>query len=308
MATLQLTDILLFTESSSGTGREENDKRNKQREFVLVELFAGRCDAFCEDTTHGAAWTQLRTDFRAALQHMGTLEGLTEAVCVKVQQKGGRGHNYDFAVTYRTSEGEHESHVEFKFGGTTVDSLPEFFNPAADKPFHTELYASYYYRTALPQVAALYGITTPLPSEADYLKHIHKNKAAHPFLVTLDAAERADADRSATSKYAQKKALVATSIQNYLELSLDSTQFAAIETELKRSQGNKRYLLYNNKSFHHDALKPAELELEQTAYVKNGNTLVIQTKQEGTHIAMLLRWKNHLGVLFPAWQISMIRQ
>lgn len=308
MTTLQVTDILLFTESAAGTGREENDRRNKQREFMLVELFAGRCDAFCEDATYGAAWTELRTQFRQALEQMASLEGLTDSTALCVKQKGGRGHNYDFSVTYKTPDGEHESHVEFKFGGTTVDSLPEFFNPAADKPFHAELYASYYFHSTLPQVAALYGITVPLPSEADYLKHIHKNKAAHPFLVALDAAERANADRSATSKYAQKKALVAASIETYLETNLDSTQFATIEAELKRSQGNKRYLLYSNKSFHHDALKPTELCLEHTAYVKNGNTLVIQTQEPHTHIAMLLRWKNHLGVLFPAWQISMIRQ
>jgi hypothetical protein len=306
MATLSKTDILLFSQSS-GTGREENDKRNKQREFVLTELFAKRCDAFCSDPTYGVAWTQLKTEFTAALQHMATLEGLAGATCVKVEQKGGRSFNYDFTVTYRTSEREHAVHVEFKYGGTSVDSLPEFFNPAADKPFHAELYASSYYKTTLPQVAALYGITVPLPSEADYVKHIHKNKPSLPFLIALDAAERADEDRSATSKYAQKRALVAASIEAFLEQSIDSTNFAEIQAELKRSQTKKRYLIYSNKTFYHDALKAGELELEQTAYIKNGNTLVIQTKEPGTRIAMLLRWKNHLGVLFPAWQISMTR-
>jgi hypothetical protein len=306
MATLSITDILLFSQAA-GTGREENDKRNKQREFVLGELFKGRCDAFCSDVSHGAAWTLLKTEFFAALQHMAALEGLTEATCIKVEQKGGRGFNYDFTVTYRTSKKEHEVHVEFKYGGTSVDSLPEFFNPAADKPFHTELYASHYYKTTLQQVAALYGITVPLPSEADYVKHIHKNKPSLPFLIALDAAERFDADRSAASKYAQKRALVAASIKAYLETSLDSTNFAQIQTELQRSQGKKRYLVYSNTTFHHDCLQPGEMELEDTAYIKNGNTLVIQTKKPGTRIAMLLRWKNHLGILFPAWQISMIR-
>jgi hypothetical protein len=307
MATLSKTDILLFSQSS-GTGREENDKRNKQREFVLAELFAKRCDAFCADPAYGLAWTHLKTEFTAALQHMAILEGLAGATCVKVEQKGGRSFNYDFTVTYRLSDGElQEVHVEFKYGGTSVDSLPEFFNPAADKPFHAELYASSYYKTTLPQVAALYGISVPLPSEADYVKHIHKNKASLPFLIALDAAERADDDRSATSKYTQKRALVAASIENYLETSLDSTNFAEIQAELKRSQTKKRYLIYSNKSFHHDALKAGELELEQTAYIKNKNTLVIQTKEPGTSISMLLRWKNHLGVLFPAWQISMTR-
>ena len=86
MATLSKTDILLFSQSS-GTGREENDKRNKQREFVLAELFLGHCDDYCSDPTFGDAWTELKTAFLAALQHMATLEGLSEAVCVKVQQR-----------------------------------------------------------------------------------------------------------------------------------------------------------------------------------------------------------------------------
>ena len=306
MATLSNTDILLFSQAA-GTGREENDKRNKQREFVLVELFNGRCDAFCADSSYGVAWTHLKTEFTSALQHIATLEGLTDATSIHVKQKGGRGFNYDFAITYRTSSGEQEVHVEFKYGGTSVDSLPEFFNAAADKPFHADLYASYFYKSTLPQLAALYNITVPLPSEADYVKHIHKNKPSLPFLVALDTAERADTDKSPSSKYAQKRSLVAASITAYLESSIDSTNFSTIEAELKRSQGKKRYLLYNNRTFHHDALKPEELELEHTAYIKNGNTLVIQTKQEGTSIAMLLRWKNHLGILFPAWQISMTR-
>lgn len=306
MASCSKTDILLFSQAA-GTGREQNDTRNKQREFVLSELFLGHCDIFCLDAIHGNAWTQLKTEFVAALQHMATLEGLTEATCIKVEQKGGRSFNYDFTMTYRTPEGEHDIHVEFKYGGTTIDSLPEFFNPAADKPFHSELYASHYYKTTLPQVAALYRITVPLPTEADYVKHVHKNKPTLPFLIALDTAERLDGDRSATSNYALKRSLVAASITRFLETSLDSTNVALIEAELQRSQTKKRYLIYSNTTFHHDALKSEELQLEDTVYIKNGNTLVIQTKEPGTRIAMLLRWKNHLGVLFPAWQISMMR-
>lgn len=306
MTTLTNTDILLFTSPATGSGRDENDKRNKLREHILVELFHGRCEALCADPVHGLHWRELRDAFRAALVDMSHLEGLENVVETKLVPKGGRGYNYDFLVTFKTAETSKDVCVEFKFGGTSVDSLPEFFNPAADKPFHPILYAAFYYKNYLAQVAALYGITVPLPTEADYLKAIHKNTPSIPFLKALDAAERADEDRSATSKYKQKQQIVAASIHAYLEQVLFDTAFDTIQSELQRSQGNKRFLIYSGGKFHHDALRPDELELDQTVYVKNRNTLIVHTKSGG-HIAMLLRWKNHLGVLFPAWQISLSR-
>jgi hypothetical protein len=306
MTTLTNTDILLFTSPAAGSGRDENDKRNKLREHILDELFHGRCDALCLDPTHGAAWMSLRDAFQSALKDMSVLEGIQNVVETKLVQKGGRGYNYDFLVTFQTATSAKEVGVEFKFGGTSVDSLPEFFNPSADKSFHPTLYASFYYTNYLAQVAAVYGLTVPLPTETEYLKAIHKNTPSIPFLKALDAAERADEDRSITSKYKQKQVLVAASINAYLEKVLFDTNFSTIEAELKRSQGNKRFLIYSGGRFHHDALKPTELELEDTVYVKNRNTLMIQTK-DGGHIEMLLRWKNHLGVLFPAWQISLSR-
>jgi hypothetical protein len=48
------------------------------------------------------------------------------------------------------------------------------------------------------------------------------------------------------------------------------------------------------------------MDLTHVEGVKNGNTIVVVSKA-GTKHNMLLRWKNHLGILYPAWQISLSR-
>ena len=35
--------------------------------------------------------------------------------------------------------------------------------------------------------------------------------------------------------------------------------------------------------------------------------LELSSAKAGTGFALLLRWKNHAGILYPAWQISMWR-
>lgn len=307
MASIQAKDITLFFESSSGSGREENDKRNKIREKILYMTQEKECSAFYEDKEHGQAWTTLANSFQKALQEIATLEQIPAYQSMKVIPKGGRKFNYDFLLSFQTESGERNIPVEFKFGGTSISSLPEFFNPVANKPFHSESYASFFYQQYLPKIASLYDIKTPLPSEEEYLKVVYNNNAKIPFLQSLRKADKENSDKSSESKYRQKQKIVNESIKEYLNKNLDTTNFELIASELKRSQMKKRFLIYSNGKFHHDALHEDELDLEESAYIKNNNVLVVQTKQPGTEIHMLLRWKNGLGINLPAWQISLIR-
>jgi predicted secreted protein len=42
--------------------------------------------------------------------------------------------------------------------------------------------------------------------------------------------------------------------------------------------------------------------------IKNGNTIVLQSAANpSTTFHLLLRWRNHKGILNPAWQISLKR-
>lgn len=284
------SDILLFTSSSSGTGRDNNDKSNKIREAILLEGFHGKTESMFEDPVHGNDWRTIAETFKTALN---TLEGSGP---ITLQSKGGRKFNYDFLV--KRDDCEHK--VEFKFGGTSVQTLPEFFNPAANKPFHDELYANMFYDEHLPAIATLYGLTPP--PKPEYLKEIYKNVSKHPFFTSFREAES-----SHKELYSQKRTLVAASIKAYLEKVKDTTNLDALTTEFMRSQSGKRFLIYNGGKFHHDRISDAELTAKSVVGIRNGNTLIIQSAEPNTTHEMLLRWKNHLGVLFPAWQISMRR-
>jgi len=288
--TMNPSDITLFTAPSAGRGRGTNDASNKTREKILLDGYNGKTSEMFADPTYGEDWRRIADLFASALAELGG-EGQ-----VTVKAKGGRGFNYDFEVT----RGDLKHKVEFKFGGTSVQTIPEFFNPAANKPFHDRLYADFFYDNYLPDIAGLYGLAPPPKNE--YLKEIHKNKSNHKFFVDFRVAEAAQPER-----YAEKSKATAASITAYLEAVKDTTKLAALTSEFMRSQKDKRFLLFNAGKFHHDRISDAELTAKSVVGVRNGNLLVIQSAEPGTTHEMLLRWKNHLGVAFPAWQISMRR-
>jgi hypothetical protein len=285
-----MSQIDLFFASSSGTGRDNNDKSNKIREQILMNGFNGKTAEFCNDPEHGAKWRHVKDSFESSLRALGG-EGSMNVIA-----RGGRNYNYDFEVV--RSDCTHK--VEFKFGGNSVESLPEFFNPAANKAFHPELYADLFYTDHLPAIADLYGLTPP-PKE-DYMRHVYKNTSKHPFFVAFRAAESARPDL-----YSKKGKLVAASITAYLEKVKNETNLELLTEEFMRSQSGKHFLIWSNGEFHHDSISDAELTAKSVVGVRNGNILVIQSAEPKTRHEMLLRWKNHLGVLFPAWQISMRR-
>jgi hypothetical protein len=292
MEVITLEDINLFTQSGAGTGRNANDAHNKKREAILVGLFNGMYTEFLADSR----WSTLKAAFHQALEEIGLAGGLSAPFDITVIKKGGRGFNYDFLAIINGRE----FRVEFKSGGTSVTDIPEYFNPAADKPFHSELYARFFYRNYLPQIVALKPELI-LPSEAVYMAEIHKNSSRVDFFKKLKEAE------DDKQFYSQKSAIVKASITAFLESALELTNLSAITAEFQRSQENKWFLLYEAGVFRHDQIKPEELIAASVAGIRNGNKLIIQSAAPGTRHEMLLRWKNHLGILYPAWQIDMKR-
>jgi hypothetical protein len=307
--------ILLFTTSSKGGGRDTNDKKNKEREQLLETLLTNTShDA---DPVHGAAWRRLRAQWSTELLALGP----SGASIVSVTHKGGRNKNHDFEASYGEFAEADPVKIEFKNGGTCISSLPEFFNPAANKPFHTRLYADFFYDGYLDEVCALYGI--PLadkPSKADYLKAIHANSSKLLFFARLKKAEEDEGIRAGypgvklchvpaekVPLYTRKTAISHASIQAYLAAYKDTTDLAALTAEFQRSQAGKHFLLYSDDAFHHDRIEDAELVAVSVKGVE-GDYLVLQTAVPTTTIRMLLRWKNHHCILFPAWQISLVRK
>ena len=290
-AALSPADILLFTQSSKGKGRGSNDGCNKRREAVLLSIVNET--APLNDPVHSAAWMQLARLFKEALVTLGGDQG--EMISVKA--KGGRGSNYDFLVTFAGNA----IPVEFKYGAKGITSLPQFVSLAANKEFHNEVYAKFFYDNYLPQTAALYGLT--VPPEDIYLAEVHQNTGTHAFFEQAYNAEKA-APAELNNK---KSAIVSKSIAEFLSRVSSTTRLNALTAEFQRSQAGKKFLLFHNGAFYHDSLKPTELIAKNVIGVRNGNLLVVQTEEPGTTIKMLLRWKNHLGILYPAWQTSLVR-
>jgi hypothetical protein len=274
-------------------GREANDANNKTREHTVVNIINN--PAQFTDPLFAPLIHELTSWISAKKVQLG----IPADAPVQVRQRGGRRFNWDFDLTLDQTTIK----VEFKFGATSVKDLPEFFNPAANYEFHPgESYARFFFQNFLQQVCAIYNIPHTM-TEADYVKRVHGTSKTPPLFQALYDAENAG---TAEQKFA-KKVLVDQSIAQWLELVAPRTDLAAITRSFQASQAGKHFMLCKDGLFYSDAIHPDELIATGTPAVRLGKYLVIQSAKPGTTHEMLLRWKNHAGILYPAWQISMKR-
>jgi hypothetical protein len=272
-------------------GREANDTNNRVREGVIVGLING--------TLTDPAYDALRAELSLWVDAKRAELGLTPDAPASAVRRGGRRYNWDFDLTLGTVTLK----VEFKYGATSVASVPEFFNPAANKDFHHgESYARFFFEQTLPHVCAIYGIPVTMTAD-EYVARVHGTSKRPPLFKALYDAENA----GTAEQKAQKKALVDGSIETWLRLVKDKTDLAAITVAFENSQGGKHFLLCRDGKFFSDRIAPEELVVTGVIGVRLDKYLELSSAKPGTGFAMLLRWKNHAGVLYPAWQISMWR-
>jgi hypothetical protein len=116
-----------------------------------------------------------------------------------------------------------------------------------------------------------------------------------------------DADNSKDHPQKRERSrIVKQSIAAYLDTNRDKLNLALLSEDIRERQQGKVFILWDLKTFRADTIRDDEMEIVSVGGVKNGNVLVAVSKA-GTRHNMLLRWKNHLGVLYPAWQISLTR-
>ena len=115
-------------------GREANDANNTAREKVIVGMING--------TLTDPIYEPLRVELDLWLAAKRAELGLPPDAPASAVRRGGRRYNWDLDLTL----GPLTLKVEFKYGSTSVASLPEFFNPAANKDFHHgESYARFFF-------------------------------------------------------------------------------------------------------------------------------------------------------------------
>lgn len=289
---LDVSDILTFFHSSS---RAANDKTNKIREKILQNL-SNVNPEFFDHPEYGSQWSQLSKSWIDVLSTYAASQGIMSFDRTVVQTKAGRMYNYDYDVRLFSGDRcEAAVKVEFKYGASSINDLPQFLSlPSKFPELLDEEYSSVWYHEYLDKYIALdSGLSEPKPSFEVYKKEVVKNESKHPFFLQLKEKEE--------FQIKEKHEIVNQSITEFLTRNIPTLQLKTLLEKIEESQKDKVYLLWSNGKFHIDTIPLEKLKTLSFDSISNGNT--IQLRGDGVGLSLLLRWRNHKGILNPAWQI-----
>ena len=272
-------DIIVFFEKNT---KSNNDYINKIRESIIENILNNKIPK---------QWYSSPQWFKIALKLKDFLKPL-ELEYGKLQEvvrKSGRKFNYDFLFVFKINKIK----IEFKNGVNSIPDYPQILSVNSNIFIKGMSYPEFFYNNYLSKLTDFI-----LPTKKFYLKNIHKNSINHPFFLHLKEIDTF-------------KKIVDISIDDYLQNILEFDYDGFCE-KIKNSQLDKIFMLWNNEQFYLDSISEDEINIVPEKILKIGknklhNTLIIKTKNNKTEYHLLLRWKNHAGVLFPAWQIKFIR-
>ena len=303
--------------TSKSDGKEFNDRDNKIREEVLNCILGDNLETkrlFIEDPSCGDKWSVIETNIRKSLEALRSrLSDEKELEFSHLRHKGGRNNKFDFTAVFingRTTK-EFSLKTEFKFGKSIYDQ-PEFLQIyAQDKKLinaSTTSYADFFYERYSHMMVPYSGHSKP--SREKYMKEVFKNKSSEPFFLSLY-----NFSKSGKENNNKLKQIASQSIDDYLhnfkngKFGLD---FISIKPLLKEQVG-KFFLSwdYHSLSSRIEEFTLEDMTIENQFSLKEGRTgklnTIIFTAKSGRRIEALLRWKNHPGVLGPAWQLKLKR-
>ena len=275
--------------------RASNDKVNKVRETIIENIFQ-LFPLYCDHAEYGDSWTTFQQLF------MESAHKIYEQPFHKLEivKMAGRKFNYDFKFLYKNEAGEllQEKHVEFKHGAKSIRQLPQFLSLNIKNDVMPVSYAEYYYANWLDKyIACDEGITEAKPDAAIYKKLITGIEyTVHPFFQQLY-------DREVENKE-KKNEIVNESIKQFLETYGQHINLEALTAKFESSQGNKTFLMWDTKQFYIETMNLAETSVQSFEGILNNNTILV--KSHTLVYKLLLRWRNHKGILNPAWQISVM--
>ncbi len=273
------------------SAKSDNDAHNTLREETICACINKEIPS---DWKLDIRWIELEAQITDFLNKIVE----TPIKSITATKKSGRQHNYDILLKVNTEEAEKEIKMEFKYNSDKITNYPEFISVSSNKFIQGLEYASYFYDNYLPKIKELYKTDLDIPNKQDYLKYIYNtNYSKLPLIEYLYKNE--------TQHIKEKKEIVDESIKTYLsQFTLD---ISCLNKKLQESQDNKVFMLYKSGKFHYDTISKDELTVTSLKEIKNNNTVVCSTLNPTSYIHMLLRWKNHAGILFPAWQIKLVR-
>ena len=291
-----ISDITTFFTTSS---RNNNDATNKIREKIL-KVIGDPPKEYLESEEFGESWKKVHTAWNDILKEVALEVGLEQDyTSTKIKVKGGRNSYYDADVSYYKGDTLITTiKVEFKNGCSKIDNLPQILSLQAKIDLFPETYDTFWYKNYLDRYLACDdSITESKPSLEDYQKHVTKIKySVTPFFEQLKNKEN--------NHKKEKNTVVNTSITDYLTKHGSTIHIPLFREKIKATQTDKIYLLWCNGRFHYDKISESEMNMSFHS-IRNGN--ILELKAGNTIYSMLLRWRNHKGILNPAWQISMKR-
>jgi len=293
---MNVSDILTFFTTST---RHKNDATNKIRENIL-KIIANPPKDYLTHSEYGQNWSLVQKEWNDAICKIAEETNVPTYTSVETRVKGGRRSNYDADIEYRNdSTLVAKRKIEFKNGGTSIGGLPQFLSLPVKFGLFPVTYDKFYHEHYLDTYLACdVGLTESKPPDLQYLKQVTKLKyTVSPFFAQLKEREHI--------LQAQKDVIVNTSITDYLTQYGSSINLDMFTQKIKTTQTDKIFLLWSQGKFYTDKLHPAEMSDLAFHGIKNGNVLEIKAGQ--TVYGLLLRWRNHKGILNPAWQISMKR-
>jgi len=292
-------DIALFF--SSGSSRGGNDAENKRREQILTQIYNIRSNLpeYFSDAVHGQQWTTVHDKWTNVIHQNGP-NGPNGFSRFNVIQMAGRGHNYDFKIQYYDQNGSsiHEAHVEFKHNSKSISSIPQFLSLNINTDILAESYAGYFYDNFLPEYLACDErfVEMNKPSKSEYLLFVSRIKYdCHPLFQMMYDYEETNKD--------QKFDVVNRSIKQYLETYGPSIDLQKLSDKFALTQLNKTFAMWDMTDFQLFKFADNDLLVKRFVSILNDNTILVESDKY--KFKLLLRWRNHKGILNPAWQISL---
>ena len=273
----------------------DNDCNNKCREEILEHILTVP-EEYVNDAQYGEKWREVQNGWQYVLK--GLCSDLFDTI--NILKMAGRGNNYDYCVNYYNNEQlVNKRCIEFKYNSSSLEKIPQFLQLYENCGFIKKSYAEFYYEEYLLSHIEYISDLEILDKEL-YLKLIKGTKYnCNPFFSILKDVELDKTSKSAINK------VVNNSIRDYLTKYAKEIDLELLQKRLSDSQKEKVFVMWKSGKFTTDKISIGNiLEYKE---IKNNNTIVVDDIEQKQEYHLLLRWKNHKGVLNPAWQISLCK-
>lgn len=295
---IHLKDINYFNTNTSK--KQKNDKNNKKRERIIGSIINMTTPKIF--FVKSLRWFNLKKEIDLYITKLATYNNIIQIDNISCCIKAGRNNNYDFDIVINDI---YQFDIEFKFNAKKIKEAPQFVSPMKLSQYLTNNYEEFYYDLYLVKLEEKYGMN--IPEKEEYLSKVHSpnpkclEHIQDKYYKGCEQSSKFTNNKDDIEFYNYMKKISKDSISDFV--SKNYINIDKLNEYLKKSQKNKIYMLYKEKSLYFEEhnvsdylIKTCEKEPSLSRYkakTESGNTLKI-----------LIRWKNGNGVAFPAFQIS----